>query len=62
MKKYLRPLPVRVRLTLSLPLLVLSFFLLWWATGWAWPTQTLALRRQQCSFWTAISRQRSTHA
>lgn len=50
MKKYLRSLPVRVRLALSLPLLVLSFFLLWWATGWAWPTQTLALRALETEY------------
>ena len=35
MKKRLRPLPVRVRLVLSLVLLVLTFFLAWWASGWA---------------------------
>ena len=50
MKKYLRSLPVRVRLALSLPLLVLSFFLLWWATGWAWPTQTLAFRALETEY------------
>lgn len=50
MKKYLRSLPVRVRLALSLPLLVLSFFLLWWATGWAWPSQTLALRALETEY------------
>lgn len=44
MKQSLRPLPVRVRLVLSLLLLVLTFFLAWWATGWAWPTRELAYR------------------
>ena len=44
MKKCLRPLPVRVRLVLSLVLLVLTFFLAWWASGWAWPTRGLAYR------------------
>lgn len=44
MKQSLRPLPVRVRLVLSLLLLVLAFFLAWWATGWAWPTRELAYR------------------
>ena len=44
MKKRLRPLPVRVRLVLSLVLLVLTFFLAWWASGWAWPTRGLAYR------------------
>ncbi|MCC2259240.1 hypothetical protein AAAT94_05370 [Intestinimonas aquisgranensis] len=44
MKKCLRPLPVRVQLVLSLVLLVLTFFLAWWASGWAWPTRGLAYR------------------
>ena len=44
MKQRLHPLPVRVRLALSLLLLVLAFFLAWWSTGWAWPTRELAYR------------------
>ncbi len=44
MKTPKRPLPIRVRLTLSLILLVLTFFLSWWSTGWAWPTRELAYR------------------
>lgn len=50
MKKFLRSLPVRARLALSLLLLVLAFFLLWWATGWAWPTRTLALRALETEY------------
>lgn len=44
MKKRPHPLPIRVRLVLSLILLVLAFFLAWWSTGWAWPTRELAYR------------------
>ena len=49
MKQHLRPLPVRVRLALSLILLVLAFFLAWFCTGWAWPTRELAYRALETS-------------
>lgn len=44
MRERLRRLSVRARLVLSLFLLILAFFLAWWAAGWAWPTRELAYR------------------
>lgn len=37
-------LPIRLRAGLSALFLVLSLLLLWWLSGWAWPTRTLAHR------------------
>ena len=37
-------LPIRLRAGLSALFLVLALLLLWWLSGWAWPTQTLAHR------------------
>lgn len=37
-------LPIRLRAGLSAFFLVLALFLLWWLSGWAWPTPTLAHR------------------
>ena len=37
-------LPIRLRAGLSALFLVLALLLLWWLSGWAWPTRTLAHR------------------
>lgn len=37
-------LPIRLRAGLAALFLVLTFLLLWWLSGWAWPTPTLAHR------------------
>ena len=37
-------LPIRLRAGLSALFLALSLLLLWWLSGWAWPTRTLAHR------------------
>ena len=50
MKKRLHPLPIRVRLALSLILLVLAFFLAWFCIGWAWPTRELAYRALETAY------------
>lgn len=37
-------LPIRLRAGLSALFLILALLLLWWLSGWAWPTRTLAHR------------------
>lgn len=40
-------LPIRLRAGLSALFLVLALLLLWWLSGWAWPTPTLAHRAME---------------
>lgn len=40
-------LPIRLRAGLSALFLVLALLLLWWLSGWAWPTRTLAHRAME---------------
>lgn len=44
LKERWHDLPIRLRAGLSALFLVLALFLLWWLSGWAWPTPTLAHR------------------
>lgn len=44
LKERWNDLPIRLRAGLSALFLVLALLLLWWLSGWAWPTQTLAHR------------------
>ena len=44
LKERWHDLPIRLRAGLSALFLVLALLLLWWLSGWAWPTRTLAHR------------------
>lgn len=44
LREHWEGLPVRLRAGLTALLLVLTLLLLWWLSGWAWPTRTLAHR------------------
>lgn len=44
LKERWNDLPIRLQAGLSALFLVLALLLLWWLSGWAWPTRTLAHR------------------
>ena len=47
LREHWEDLPIRLRAGLSALFLVLALLLLWWLSGWAWPTRTLAHRAME---------------
>ena len=47
LREHWEDLPIRLRAGLSALFLVLALLLLWWLSGWAWPTPTLAHRAME---------------